>query len=224
MGTVRKYFSGEKKASIGKREEEDFLREHRNSESPHWHGSYREHLPRLDVIWERVVKILKDDETFGGTLEGELNLSDWKVQCTTGRKRDSEHINLSRPFDLETCLPGEHKACDIHLKVHPGLTSVGSVEKLERLGFIYFKKDVPNLDDDPQYVGVNTYDIFSLTFEDVEIGKRVFAVLREELAINHGVYGWLKFEVAERYWVHPADAKQLPIVRTAFAKAWLAST
>jgi|GEM_PF-3222217 hypothetical protein len=188
---------------------EDFLREHRLSVPPHYHGTHRKHLPSLGGEWEQVVDILRADASFRGTLEGEQNDTQWQTFYGGTGKLDRLPM---RPFVLEQCKPGEHKACDIHLRVDPRFSTDPAVRALETCGFIYFKRKAPDVD----------YLIFTLTFEELRVGEYVFEKLHDKLAALNGLVGRMKLEVAEKYWVHPDDATQLPIVRTTFAQEWLA--
>jgi hypothetical protein len=188
---------------------EDFLRNNINSTTPHFHASLPDHIVIPDdSLWSELTKVLVADLSFRGCLEEEL-LDDRRrrVFATT----ISTTVGKTFPFRLETCRAGEHKACDLHIRVDLQKTSVEALELMEQFNFISFERLVSGV----------WRRIYSLTFEDITIGVDVMDKLQSCFEQISGLTGQMKLEEVTRFWVHPSDAMQLPIVRNADANAWL---
>jgi hypothetical protein len=82
---------------------------------------------------------------------------------------------------------------------------------MNKFNFIYFQR----------LVGEFWCPVYTLTFEDVEIGVAVMNRLKEEFKKIPDLYGKIKLETIHDYWVHPDDAHQLPLVRIKDAEEWL---
>ena len=190
---------------------EDFFRNNRNSRPPHYHASYKEHLPEAnDEMWENALALLKSDSSFRGCLEEEAFSDELRYELDT-RTLTIEGTEYIHPFVLEICKPGEHKACDIHINIDLELTSLEGLKKLQEFNFISFEREITG----------KMRRIHSLTFENFGQGKEVFEKLYVLLKQIPGLVGKMKLEKVTRFMVHPTGAEQLPIVRDAFARSWL---
>ena len=189
---------------------QDIFQNNRNSKPPHYHASYRTHINEPDdALWERAVALLRSVCGFGGCLEEE-SLGDLRHDLNTSSDV-SGGVLLVRPFELDTCRPGEHKECDLHINIDVGRTTPAGIEQMERFNFCSFDRTV---DDE-------THRVYSLTFEDVVLGEEVLHRLYELFQKIPGLVGRMKLEKVTRFMVHPSDAEQLPIVRSVFAQGWL---
>ncbi len=192
---------------------EDFFRNNRNSNPPHYHAFYKEHFgEQSDELWGNAVALLKSDLGFRGCLEEEEFSDGFRHELDT-RALAIAGTGSVRSFVLETCKPGEHKACDIHINIDLEQTSLEGLKKLEEFNFISFERKVDG----------KMRRIHSLTFENLEQGKEVFETLHLLLKQVRGLVGKMKLEKVTRFMVHPSGAEQLPIVRDAFARSWLVS-
>lgn len=187
---------------------EDYLRNNLNSVTPHYHGS----MPHMDEpneeLWRELKKVLSADSRFRGALEFEQNDS---TLCYRFETPLTTAPSNALPFRLEKCKPGEHKACDVHLRVDPVKTTPGAIEELKRFNFISFER----------LVGGVWYPVYSLTFENLTVGKAVMSRLVTILESIPGLVAKMKLERIHDFWVHPDDAHQLPIVRNTDAEDWL---
>ncbi|MEK7068880.1 MAG: hypothetical protein AAB947_00690 [Patescibacteria group bacterium] len=191
---------------------EDFFRNNRNSKPPHYHASYRTHLDAPDnILWGRTVSLLTSAPGFRGCLEEE-SFGDLRYNLNTLSSVSDTKLCV-QPFELETCRPGEHKTCDVHINVNMDRTTPDGLEHMEQFNFISFDRTV----------GKETRRVYSLTFEDLTLGEEVFHRLYGIFQNIPGLVGKMKRERVTRFMVSPSDAEQLPIVRTTFAKSWLAS-
>lgn len=186
----------------------DGLRNNRNSVEPHHHAS-APHLEGADEeLWVAVKNILRADPGFRGALEFEFN----DVNLRRYFKTSSAVTPLETvPFRLEQCRPGEHKACDVHIRVDPLETSATAIKELDKFNFIFFER----------LVGKIWHPVYTLTFEDTSIGKAVMERLATHFESIPGLVAKMKLEIIHDYWVHPDDATQLPIVCTKDAEDWL---
>ena len=186
----------------------DGLRNNRNSVEPHHHAS-APHLEGADEeLWVAVKNILRADPGFRGALEFEFNDVNLRQFFKTS---PTVTPMKTAPFRLSQCRPGEHKACDLHIRVNPLETSVEALNELDKFNFIFFER----------LVGEVWHPVYTLTFEDTSIGKAVMERLATHLGSIPGLVAKMKLEIIHDHWVHPADATQLPIVRTKDAEVWL---
>ncbi len=189
----------------------DFFQNNRNSKPPHYHASYRHHFREPnDELWQSAVDLLRSDPGFRGCLEEE-EFSDGLRYHFDTRSLTGGSKEVIRPFALETCKPGEHKACDIHINVDLEQTSSEGLKELEKFNFISFEREVDGV----------LRRVYSLTFEHIDRGKEVFESLRNRFEQIPGLVGKMKLEKVTRFMVHPIGAEQLPIVRDAFVQSWL---
>ncbi len=189
---------------------QDFFRNNRNSEPPHYHASLKMHLGTPDnVLWNNTKAILLGDPEFCGCLEEEEFQLQEKIE-TCGI--DESACGDIPAFALDTCKPGEHKACDIHININLEESAPSALMKMERFNFISFEREV----------GGTMRRIYSLTFEDLELGGQVFRKLYNMLVYVPHLVGKMKLEKVTRFLVYPNTADQLPIVRNQTARKWLA--
>jgi hypothetical protein len=186
----------------------DELQNNRNSVEPHYHGS----MPHMDIpnesLWVLLKETLVADPTFRGALEFEINDSDFVYHFNTSKNLIPD---LANPFKLEECIPGEHKACDVHIRVDPINSSLEAIAELENFNFIYFERKVKGI----------CYPVYTLTFENATIAEAVAKRLVASLEKIPNLVAKMKIEKIYDHWVYPEDATQLPIVRTNDAEGWL---
>ncbi len=200
---------------------QDDFHNNRNSAPPSYHASYHKHLSKpCDALWRDTTEILWRSPTFRGCLEEEL-FGCLRYEFDT---HDASAWPFSTsPFPLEKCKPGEHKECDIHVSVDLKRAAPSAIAKLEELNMISFDRNVV----EPREVDLSPIikrrRVYSLTFEDVELGEQVFHRLYGIIRNLPGLNGKMKLEQVTRFLVRPSDAEQLPIVRNAYARAWLSS-
>lgn len=191
---------------------QDYFRNNRNSEPPHYHASYRMHLNKPEnALWESTVALLTGDPNFRGCLEEEMFSDTLRYEFDTHAVVCPSPLSF-KPFVLSMCAVGEHKACDIHINIDLERTHQMALAEMERFNFISFEREVRG----------NMRRIYSLTFEDLEFGDRVFRKLYGILKCIPSLVGKMKLEKVTRFLVYPNDANQLPIVRNQDAQKWLA--
>jgi hypothetical protein len=187
----------------------DFFQNNRNSKPPHYHASYETHLDGPDdALWDRAISLLKSSPGFRGCLEEE-EFGGLRYDLDTPLR--FRRFMRDRPFELETCRPGEHKACDLHINIDVDRTLLIALNQMDGFNFCSFDRTVDN----------ETHRIYSLTFEDVVVGEEVLHRLHRIFQKIPGLVGKMKLEKVTRFMVYPPDAEQLPIVRSTFAKTWL---
>jgi hypothetical protein len=176
-----------------------------------YHGTYRgsELLPN-EVLWQQINAILEaDGDKFSGYLEQEM--TEPKFRGLIEGRGPAMPPALPQ-LKIEDCPASKHKSCDLHVGINLTASDKLAVRLLDGLNLSSVDKDVPNQ---------GQRRVYTITFESLLDGERVFAAFYEYLRSVPGLRGKLKLEKIVRNIRIPADAAVLPIATSEAVAVWL---
>lgn len=199
-------------SSIDRMETLGFVEDHfqncRNCQPSYYHATYVGEISLNDnAVWQNAVSILKSSSEFSGILEFERRVFDHTSPTSTS----GLVLRKAERLPIQTCPPGQYKACDVHIRAMLDDVSEEALFWLERLKTASFEREREG----------RRSRVYTATFDTVKAGKTFYEIAREQLSLigSKGV-SW-KLEQIVRFFREPSDAIALPITFSEQLEDWV---